>query len=60
MALESKFVLDQKLRDCLVNDRDHVGLFFSPRGPHVVLIKEALNAFAKSRGFQSSLQPALQ
>jgi hypothetical protein len=51
MALESKFLLNQKLKDCLVNDRDHVGRFFSPKGPHVVLIKEALNAFAKRRGF---------
>jgi hypothetical protein len=51
MAFESKFLLNEKLKACLVNDDDHVGQTFSPKGPHVVLIKEALNAFAKRKGF---------
>ena len=43
-----------KLRACLVNDRDHIGVETSPardrRGIHVVVIKMALNAFARRFG----------
>ncbi len=55
MALESEFLLNDKLRRCLVNDADHIGLLTLPisdrSGPHVLLIQKALNAFAKRMGF---------
>jgi hypothetical protein len=47
MALESKFVSNEQLRKCLVDDNEHVGLRFHPKGQHVLLIKEALNAWAR-------------
>jgi len=46
MTLQSEFLDSDKLRDCEVKDIDHVGEQFSPRGPWVVLIKKALNAWA--------------
>ncbi len=52
--LTSAMRFNPKLQACLVNDRDHIGLKTSPardrRGPHVVLIKRALNAFARRFG----------
>ncbi len=55
MAFESEFLLNDKLKRCLVNDADHIGLDTLPpadrRGPHVALIQKALNAFAKRTGF---------
>lgn len=49
MPLQSKFADNEKLRKCEVNDIDHIGENFSPKGPHVVLIQEALNAWAKKQ-----------
>ena len=46
MALESKLSTNEKLRKCEVADEHHVGEQFSPVGPWVTLIKEALNAWA--------------
>jgi len=55
VALESDFLLNDKLKRCLVNDADHIGLLTLPvadrSGSHVVLIQKALNAFAKRMGF---------
>ena len=52
--LTSVMKFHSKLRRCLVNDRDHVGLLTFPasdrRGIHVQLIKKALNAFARRFG----------
>jgi hypothetical protein len=47
MALESKFVGNEQLRNCLIRDDAHVGMQFNPKGQHVLLIKEALNAWAR-------------
>ena len=46
MAFQSEFENNQKLKDCAINDIDHVGENFSPTGPHVGLIQKALNAWA--------------
>ena len=46
MAFQSKFQDDEKLRNCAVADQHHVGESYSPTGPWVALIKEALNAWA--------------
>ncbi len=52
--LTSVMRFNPKLRACLVNDKDHIGLATFPerdrRGIHVVLIKKALNAFARRFG----------
>ena len=49
--LTSVFKFQPKLRQCLVDDRAHIGLTTFPadnrRGIHVRLIKKALNAFAR-------------
>ena len=46
MAFQSEFADNEKLNKAAVNDADHVGEQFSPKGPWVVLIKKALNAWA--------------
>jgi hypothetical protein len=46
MAFQSEFADDAKLNACAVNDLDHIGEQFAPKGPWVVLIKKALNAWA--------------
>ncbi|MFN7923928.1 MAG: hypothetical protein U0Q16_27755 [Bryobacteraceae bacterium] len=50
MPFQSEFGDSDKLNACAVNDPDHVGEQFSSKGPWVVLIKKALNAWsAKQR-----------
>jgi hypothetical protein len=50
MAFQSEFADDDKLKQCAINDADHVGEQFAPKGSWVVLIKKALNAWsAKQR-----------
>ncbi len=46
MSLDSEFGENEKLRNCEIKDADHVGEQFAPKGPWVVLIKKALNAWA--------------
>ncbi len=46
MAFQSEFADNVKLIACADNDNDHIGQDFTPRGPWVVLIKKALNAWA--------------
>src|ERR1700682_4259445 len=46
MAFQSEFADNAKLRDCADKDIDHIGERFAPKGPWVVLIKKALNAWA--------------
>jgi hypothetical protein len=46
MAFQSEFADNQKLNACAANDGDHIGEQFAPKGPWVVLIKKALNAWA--------------
>jgi len=46
MAFQSEFADNDKLNKAAVNDGDHIGEQFSPKGPWVVLIKKALNAWA--------------
>lgn len=46
MPLQSKFVDNEKLRNCEIRDIDHIGEIFAPTGPHVALIQEALNTWA--------------
>lgn len=46
MAFQSEFADNPKLVDCAQFDKDHVGENFASRGPWVVLIKKALNAWA--------------
>ncbi len=46
MAFQSEFADNRKLVDCANKDSDHIGERFAPRGPWVVLIKKALNAWA--------------
>jgi hypothetical protein len=46
MAFQSEFADNGKLIACADNDIDHIGEQFSPKGPWVLLIKKALNAWA--------------
>ncbi len=46
MAFQSEFQDNNKLIACADNDIDHIGEQFAPKGPWVVLIKKALNAWA--------------
>jgi hypothetical protein len=46
MAFQSDFADNAKLNACADKDIDHVGEQFAPKGPWVVLIKKALNAWA--------------
>jgi hypothetical protein len=46
MAFQSEFADNEKLKACAINDIDHIGEQFAPKGPWVVLIKKALNAWA--------------
>lgn len=46
MAFQSEFADNAKLNACADNDIDHIGEQFAPKGPWVVLIKKALNAWA--------------
>jgi hypothetical protein len=46
MAFQSEFADDAKLNACAVNDIDHIGEQFAPKGPWVLLIKKALNTWA--------------
>jgi len=46
MAFQSVFANNDKLKDCAVNDVDHISQQDSPQGSWVVLIKQALNAWA--------------
>jgi hypothetical protein len=59
MPFQSKFKFNDKLNRCLVNDADHIGLSTFPvadrRGDHVLLIQEALNAFARRTGWNEIL-----
>jgi hypothetical protein len=51
--LTSVLKFQPKLQACLVDDQAHIGLMTSPasrQGQHVVLIKRALNAFARRFG----------
>lgn len=50
MALESELRVSPKLRDCEMYDKDHVGEAYANTGPHVALIKRALNAWARKNG----------
>jgi hypothetical protein len=54
MPFESEFSLNDKLKRCLNNDADHIGLLTLPAsdrtGSHVTLIQKALNAFAARIG----------
>ena len=53
--LTSVLKFHPKLRQCLIDDRAHIGLTTFPvsnrRGRHVQMIKFALNAFARRQGF---------
>lgn len=55
MPFQSKFKRNDKLNACAVNDLDHISEVHSPTGPHVRLIKEALNAWAAKQ--KPSLNP---
>src|SRR5262245_30064904 len=46
MPFQSEFADNAKLNACAANDADHIGEQFAPKGPWVVLIKKALNAWA--------------
>jgi len=46
MAFQSEFADNAKLNACADNDDDHIGEKYAPKGPWVVLIKKALNAWA--------------
>jgi hypothetical protein len=46
MAFQSEFENNDKLKLCAIKDSDHISEKDSPRGPWVVLIKKALNAWA--------------
>jgi hypothetical protein len=46
MAFQSEFADNAKLNAAAVNDIDHIGEQFASKGPWVVLIKKALNAWA--------------
>ncbi len=46
MEFQSKFEESQKLKNCAEDDAEHIGEAFAPKGPWVVLIKEALNTWA--------------
>ena len=46
MPFQSEFADDAKLKACADHDPDHIGEQFAPKGPWVVLIKKALNAWA--------------
>ncbi|MCW5958459.1 MAG: hypothetical protein KIT61_17895 [Pyrinomonadaceae bacterium] len=52
--LTSVMRFNPKLRACLINDKDHIGIATSPardrKGTHVRQIKKALNAFARRFG----------
>ncbi len=49
MAFQSEFEDNAKLKACAVNDLDHIGEVYAPRGPWVLLIKKALNTWAKKQ-----------
>jgi hypothetical protein len=46
MSFDSEFAENEKLRNCAIKDADHIGEQFAPKGPWVVLIKKALNAWS--------------
>lgn len=46
MPLQSEFQDSDKLKMCEIKDSEHVGEQFAPKGPWVLLIKKALNAWA--------------
>ncbi|MEO7142464.1 MAG: hypothetical protein ABI165_03075 [Bryobacteraceae bacterium] len=46
MAFQSEFAGNAKLNACAERDSDHIGEQFAQRGPWVVLLKKALNAWA--------------
>jgi hypothetical protein len=46
MAFQSEFADNAKLNACADKDIDHIGEQFAPKGPWVVSIKKALNAWA--------------
>jgi hypothetical protein len=46
MAFQSEFADNAKLQACANNDGDHIGEQHSPKGPWVISIKKALNAWA--------------
>jgi hypothetical protein len=49
VAFQSEFEDNAKLKNCAVSDIDHIGEQYAPKGPWVVLIKKALNAWAKKQ-----------
>ena len=55
MAFQSEFQNNPKLKDTALYDKDHVGLMYSPKGTHVLLIKKALNAWASKKGVKPLL-----
>lgn len=58
MAFQSEFADNPKLVDCASKDIDHVSEIHAPKGPWVVLIKKALNAWAgKQRPPVAALAP---
>ena len=48
MAHKSEFRRNEKLRNCLLFDKDHISKVHSPVGDWVLLIHKALNVWAQS------------
>lgn len=46
MILQSEFKNNTKLRNCAVNNPDHISEIYAPKGDWVILIKKALNTWS--------------